>query len=164
MRKKIYILGLVIIIILGVFFQGKFGDYYSTPEEALKHDNEFNDISMKNIIQTVWIDDNTPIIFYVSNSDNFCAMEFNEKEVLGKIGWKSGIVSTIDKKTIDPNILMPSMMESGKDSSGNKGEVVYGITKSPEANTIKENEEIPTFVNFEIEGQDYVLWYVIRKW
>lgn len=163
MRKKIYILGLVIIIVLGLFFQAKFGDYYSTPEEALKHHNEFNDTSMKSIVDTVWIDDNRPIIFYVSNSDNFCAMEFDKKEILDRTGWKSGTIKIIDKKTIDPNILIPSMMVSGTENSGKEAEVVYGITKSPEANTIRENRQVPTFKNFEIEGQDYVLWYVIRK-
>lgn len=159
MNKKIYILGLIVIIILGLFFQMEFGGYYHTPEEAAEH-NDVDGKSIKTIIETVWVEDDRPIIFYVSNTGEFCEIEFYEKQIFGMTGWKCRAIKTIDTNDFNSNEVAPTRMGSGK-LSDKKPQVLFGITKSPKAETIKVNGDNPTFKNFEIEGQDYTLWYII---
>ena len=64
MNKRIYILGLLIIIVIWMFFQVGFSGYYNTPEEAIKH-SDFSDESIESIIDTVWVK-GEPILFYIS--------------------------------------------------------------------------------------------------
>lgn len=158
MNKKKYILGLIIIIVFGMYFQVSFSGYYNTPEEALNH-SKFNDESMESIIETVWVKEQ-PIIFYASNQGDFCEMEFNKKEMFGQTAWKSKGVGILETKTVTPNILVPTRMASGQRTDG-KPKVLFGITKSTKAEAIKVNGEIPNFKNFQIKGEDYVLWYII---
>jgi len=158
MGRKIYKFGFIIIIILYVIFNVEFGGYYNTPEEAAKH-NSFSDKAIKNIVETVWIEDR-PIIFYVANSGEFCEVEFNKKNIFGVTGWECRFIDSIETKEIKENQVIPSKAASGM-KYDKKPQVLFGISRSPKANKIKVNGEVPTFKNFEIEGQDYVLWYII---
>lgn len=157
MNKRIYILGLLIIIVMGIFFQVGFSGYYSTPEEAIKH-SDFSDEPMESIIDTVWVKEK-PIIFYISTQGNVCEMEFNKKEIFAKTGWKSKSIGILPTKTIKPEEIAPTRMGSGNSSDGNPT-VLFGITKSPKAETIKVNGEVPNFKKFQIQDEDYVLWYI----
>lgn len=158
MGKKIYKFGFIIIIILYIIFNVEFGGYYSTPDEAAKH-NGISDKSVKNIVETVWVEDR-PIIFYVADNGEFCETEFDKRNIFGVSGWKCRFVSSIETKEIGGDEVVPSKMASGM-KSDKKSRVLFGISRSPKANKIKVNGEVPTFKNFEIEDQDYVLWYVI---
>lgn len=74
-------------------------------------------------------------------------------------GWECRFVDSIETKDIKESQVIPSKAASGM-SSDKKPHVLFGISRSPKANKIKVNGEVPTFKNFEIEGQDYVLWYI----
>ncbi len=158
MGKKIYKLGFIIIIILYVIFNVEFGGYYNTPEEAAKHIS-LSDKAIKNIVETIWVGD-SPIIFYVADSGEFCEVEFNKKNIFGVTGWECRFVDSIETKEIKENEVVPSKAASGT-SSDKKPRVLFGISKSPKADKIKVNGDVPTFKNFEIEGQDYILWYIV---
>ena len=157
MGKKIYKFGFIIIIILYVIFNVEFGGYYNTPEQAANHIS-LSDKTIKNIVETVWVED-SPIIFYVANSGEFCEVEFNKKNIFGMTGWEYRSIKFIETKEIKENQVIPSKMASGT-KSDKKPQVLFGISRSPKANKIKVNGEVPTFKNFEIEGQEYVLWYI----
>ena len=87
-------------------------------------------------------------------------MEFNKREIFAKTEWKSKSIGVLPTKTIKPEEIAPTRMGSGKSSDG-KPKVVFGITKSPKAETIKVNWEVPNFKKFQIQDEDYVLWYII---
>ena len=163
MKKKISIIGIVIVIITAVVvILNTPGTFYSTPEAALMNWDPDGKYNCKNIIDTAWMGEE-PVIFYVTKEGNFCNGEFKKTEAFGETGWKvavAGMLLSIDK--IDISNTIGSDAGVSKHTNNDKpNQVLFGVTKSAKADTIRVNGETPTFKAFEANELMYTLWYIV---
>lgn len=160
MNRKLFLLGFILIIVFGLCYSFEFGEYYSTPEEALMH-YKSDAMAYKNIIDTAWLQDE-PVILYISTNNSVCDAEFTKKFVGGKLGWKVITAGALPTAHADSNITVPTKMLAKKHTNNSQpNRVLFGYTKSAKANSIKVNGNMPIFRQFELNGDKCTLWYIV---
>jgi len=158
MRKSIIWLIWILIIVVAIYLNIAYGNYYDTPEGALEN-REAENTSMQYIIEKVWVNDE-PIIFYVNEKNNFSHARFSTKEIRGKTGYR---VTVAGRYTLDINSaeVVPIKWNEMIESTVDYYRIMYGITNSEDIYSISINGESPTFKSFEMGGEEYVLWYIL---
>ena len=138
MTRKTLIIGLIIIFAVGGILQGFFGAIYDTPEAALMNRGFNDEFTCKEIIDAAWMGEE-PVIFYISKYGDLGGAEFKKKQVFGKNGWKVVTAGLLQKiKNYDPSAIVPGYMRASKHTNNDKpNQVLYGVTKSAKADTIR---------------------------
>jgi hypothetical protein len=160
MKKKIYILASVIGILLLLYLNFQYGNYYSSPLESIKKYNSSNG-RFKEQIETFSID-NKPLMFYISQKDEVCMAHYKMRKFGDEVKYKVSKV-TIYEKYIEDVVFEKTYntSETWIDTQKTSVErILFGVLTPLKATDIQINGKKPIVEHFKLGEREYVLWYV----
>lgn len=152
-KKKLYILivGILIAIFLVIPYFAS-NRYFYDMDTAIQWKKK----GKSAVKLTTVVTDNATVYFELGDYNTIQAYNFDTKKInnktLYRVGDKTGIV--IDEA---------NMEKMHTAYNGSKEQIAYGIGEKLAQECTAKTGKMPTFVPFEHNGKQYVLWYIISK-